>query len=99
MKKKSGLVRKQPLVRSNEGESVGCLAKKDTEKILPILENENVFCKQPESPKDPSNMSSDKQARECEIYAESEVVMPLLLQYPEFDKNSCAQPLSDPVLT
>lgn len=99
MKKKSGVVRKQPLVRSNEGESFGCLAKKDTEKILPILENENVFFKQPESPKDPSNMSSDMQAMECEIYTESEVIMPPLLQYPEFDKNSRAQPLSDPIWT
>jgi len=44
-------------------------------------------------------MPSDMQAMECEIYTESEVIIPRLLQYPEFDKNSRAQPLSDPVWT
>jgi hypothetical protein len=128
MKKKSYVVRKQPLVRSNEGESVGCLTKNDTEKVLPTLENENVLCKKPESPKvdetekvlpilenenvlckqpespkvkDPSNISSGKQAMECEIYAESEVLStaPQFLHYPEFDEHSRARPLSDPIWT
>ncbi|CAL5204351.1 unnamed protein product [Lathyrus oleraceus] len=101
MKKKSGTVRKQSLIRSKEGESVGCLAKNDTEKILPVLKNEDVLCNHPESPdaKDPLNISCDKQAMKYEIYAEPEAIniMPQLFHYPEFDKYSRAQPLSDPV--
>ncbi|CAK8567891.1 unnamed protein product [Lathyrus sativus] len=88
-------------VRSKEGESVGRLAKNDTEKILPLLKNEDVLSNHPESPdaKDPSNISCDKQAMMSEIYAEPEAIniMPQLLHYPEFDKYSCAQPLSDPI--
>ncbi|XP_050875694.1 uncharacterized protein LOC127079339 isoform X1 [Lathyrus oleraceus] len=88
-------------VRSKEGESVGCLAKNDTEKILPVLKNEDVLCNHPESPdaKDPLNISCDKQAMKYEIYAEPEAIniMPQLFHYPEFDKYSRAQPLSDPV--
>ncbi|GAU13196.1 hypothetical protein TSUD_303270 [Trifolium subterraneum] len=153
MKKKSCAFRKQTLFRSNEGESVGCHAKNEIEKVLPTLENENVLCKQPESPKvnetekvlptlenenvlcklpeslkvnetekvlsnlenenvlckqpesskvkDPLNISSGKQAMECEIYAESEVssTTPQFLHYPKFDEHSRAQPLNDPIWT
>lgn len=88
-------------VRSKEGESVRCLAKNEAEKILPVLKNEEVLCNHPESPdtKDPLNISRDKQAMKSEIYAEPEAIniMPQLLHYPEFDKYSRAQPLSDPV--
>ncbi|CAI8584554.1 unnamed protein product [Vicia faba] len=101
MKKKSDSDRKQSLVRSNEGERVGCLAKNDADKILPVLKNDDVLCNQPESPKakDPSNISCDKEAMKSEIYAEPEAIniKPQFLHYPEFDKYSRAQPLSDPI--
>ncbi|XP_045824039.1 uncharacterized protein LOC123916594 isoform X1 [Trifolium pratense] len=75
----------------------------ETDKVLPTLENENVLLKQPDSPKvkDPSNISYGKQAMDCEIYAESEVLstMPQFLHYPEFDEHSRAQPLRDPIWT
>ncbi|XP_058786548.1 uncharacterized protein LOC131661132 [Vicia villosa] len=101
MKKKSGSDKKQSLVGLNEGESVGCHAKNDAEKILPVLKNEDVLCNHPESPeaKDPSNISCDKQAMKSDIYLEPEAIniKPQLLHYPEFDKYSRAQPLSDPI--
>ncbi|KAK7353625.1 hypothetical protein VNO80_19076 [Phaseolus coccineus] len=96
MQKESFAVRKPKSVRSFPAE---CLRKNDIEKRQLILENNDIFYEEPESIKGPINISSDKQRLEHEKYVDSEALTTQHHSYPEFDKPSCAHPLSDPVWT
>ncbi|XP_047155423.1 uncharacterized protein LOC124826606 isoform X1 [Vigna umbellata] len=98
MQKESFAVRKPKSVRSSDGFHK-CTRKNDSEKKQPVLEDNGIYYEEPESPKGPINISTDKKASEHEQYVYSEALTTQHHSYPEFDKPSRAHPLSDPVWT
>jgi len=99
MQKERFAVRKPKSARSSEGFPAECLRKNDIEKTQPILEDNDIFYEEPESPKAPINISADKQTLEHEKYVDPEALTTQHHRYPEFNKPSHAHPLSDPVWT